>query len=157
MTASLTDFEKQLIHTAFYRHVNMAPKEIEKLVGVVEEAPAPSAPAPVEAVEQPGGAIVPAVAQDEIEPAGLTEEQRIGRRLVRIKRKKKEELTDAEYALMREAVNYIRRHADRPPKHEEKMADWRAGLMMWGYNPDKAEKDAQKPPHDNVGKGPVIL
>ena len=149
MTASLTDFEKQLLYTAFYRHLNLAPREIERRLGLPEETAPSAVPADPTAASAPDPSSQPdppPVADAAPDPPGLTEDQRIGLRLVRIKRKKKEELTDEDYVLMREAVNYIRRHGDHPPKAEDKLDAWRAGLLTWGYDPNKARPSGNPPP-----------
>jgi hypothetical protein len=123
----------------------MAPREIERLVGIVEQPPpaapssSPAAEQPTAATAQPAAAAAPLVAQEPVDPADLPEEQRIGRRLVRIRRKKKEALTDADYLAMRDAVTYIRRHTAHPPKNEEKLEEWRRSLMARGFDPDKAQ------------------
>jgi hypothetical protein len=180
MAETLTDFEKQLIHAAFYKHVNMSPRDMEKVVGIdpaMEElAPAEatgkdaaastgrpanaepdaSVNAPADATGQDAAPATPAApdivapdiaATDPIQDLELlTEDQWIGRHLIRVKRAKKEFLVDADYIQMRNAVNYIRRHADRPPKTEDKMEEWRYGLRARGFDPDKA----QSPPHTDA-------
>jgi hypothetical protein len=148
MIEALTDFEKQLIYAAFYKHVNMSPREMEKVVGA-DPLPDDAAPARHGAPSDPASAdetgtqeiaegLPGAGDADSIgEPEFLTEEQWIGRHLIRIKRAKKEGLVDADYVQMRGAVNYIRRHAARPPKSPDKMEEWRYNLRARGYDPDQ--------------------
>jgi hypothetical protein len=145
MNDAMSEFEKQLIYTAFYREANMAPREIENLVGIVD-APAPPAgptpPADSEAAAEaapaaPVGTVQMPEPPEPIDPPGLTEQEKIGRRLVRAKRKKKDELTEADYRAMRNAVNHIRRHGENPPKNGEELEAWRYNLMVRGFNPGK--------------------
>ena len=59
-----------------------------------------------------------------------------GRRIVAIKRKKKAELTDDDYAHMKKVVGYVRRHlAQHGPAHDKEHSDWRYSLMNWGHDP----------------------
>lgn len=60
-----------------------------------------------------------------------------GRRIVDIKRKKKADLTDADYGNMAKVVGYIRRHKAQRPKGDIADTDWRYSLMNWGYDPLK--------------------
>jgi hypothetical protein len=147
MIDSLSEFEKQLIYSAFYKEVNMAPREIENLVGIVEAPPQPDASAT--AAAPPGSAesdLAAPPAPEAADPPGLTEDERIGRHLVRIKRKKKEELTERDFVQMRGAINHIRRNAGRPPENEEKRELWRHRLMVRGFNPEKAKQPAAAAP-----------
>jgi hypothetical protein len=53
-----------------------------------------------------------------------------GRRIVEIKRKKKADLTDDDYAHMRKAVGYVHRHlAQGGLKEDRKTSPWRYSLM----------------------------
>jgi hypothetical protein len=61
-----------------------------------------------------------------------------GAKIVAIKRKKKAQLTDADYAHMTKVVGYIRRHKAQKPKSDVKDSKWRFSLMNWGYDPLKA-------------------
>jgi hypothetical protein len=142
----MTEFEKSLIHAAFMKHVNLAPREIDKLVGVDPAPPAPPALGPEVAAGSPPAAAAPAPPAPPdgpaiTEPELLTEEQRIGRDLARIRRAKRETLADADYRQMREAVNFIRRLSGKDPKDADARAEWRAGLMARGFDPDRPAKD----------------
>lgn len=57
-----------------------------------------------------------------------------GRRIVRILRTRKAELTDADYAHMRKVVGYVRRHLAQRPANEV-TSRWRYSLMNWGHDP----------------------
>ena len=61
-----------------------------------------------------------------------------GRHIVAIKRKKKADRTDADYAHMKKVVGYVARHAKQRPKGDVKDTDWRYSLMNWGHDPSKA-------------------
>ena len=59
-----------------------------------------------------------------------------GRRVVEIKRKRKADLTEADYADMRKVVGYVHRHlAQGGPKDDVEHSRWRASLMNWGHDP----------------------
>ncbi|MEH3103934.1 MAG: DUF3140 domain-containing protein [Sphingomonas phyllosphaerae] len=61
-----------------------------------------------------------------------------GRRIVAIKRKKKADLTDDDYAHMKKVVGYVHRHlAQGGPAKDKKESDWRYSLMNWGHDPLK--------------------
>jgi hypothetical protein len=58
-----------------------------------------------------------------------------GRRIVEIKRKKKADLTDDDYAHMKKVVGYVARHSAQRPKDGVEHSDWRYSLMNWGHDP----------------------
>ena len=61
-----------------------------------------------------------------------------GRRIVEIKRKKRADLTDADFAHMRKVVGYVHRHlAQGGPKEDMEHSRWRYSLMNWGHDPGK--------------------
>ena len=61
-----------------------------------------------------------------------------GRRIVKILGKKKDQLTDDDYAHMRKVVGYVRRHlAQRPSEEDIEDSRWRYSLMNWGHDPLK--------------------
>jgi hypothetical protein len=57
-----------------------------------------------------------------------------GRRIVTILGKKKDELTDDDYAHMRKVVGYVRRHLAQEPANVA-TSRWRYSLMNWGHDP----------------------
>ncbi len=59
-----------------------------------------------------------------------------GRRIVGIKRKKKAELSDDDYAHMRKVVGYVARHSAQRPENVV-TSRWRYSLMNWGHDPLK--------------------
>jgi uncharacterized protein DUF3140 len=61
-----------------------------------------------------------------------------GRRIVAIKRKKKDELTDDDVAHMRKVIGYAHRHlAQGGPSDDKEHSKWRYSLMNWGHDPLK--------------------
>ncbi|GAC1518533.1 MAG: DUF3140 domain-containing protein [Beijerinckiaceae bacterium] len=60
-----------------------------------------------------------------------------GRRIVAIKRKKRADLTDADYVHMRKVVGYVRRHTAQRPAGDISFTRWRYSLMNWGHDPQK--------------------
>lgn len=59
-----------------------------------------------------------------------------GRHIVRILRKRTDELADDDYAHMRKVVGYIRRHSAQRPANIY-TSRWRYSLMNWGHDPTK--------------------
>lgn len=61
-----------------------------------------------------------------------------GRRIVEIKRTRKADLSDEDYAHMRKVVGYVHRHmAQGGPAADKEGSDWRYSLMNWGHDPMK--------------------
>ena len=59
-----------------------------------------------------------------------------GRAIVGILRKRKTELTDADFSQMKRVVGYIKRHAaQRPSNGDVESSRWRYSLMIWGHDP----------------------
>ena len=59
-----------------------------------------------------------------------------GRRIVVILRKRASELTTDDYAHMRKAIGFVRRHSAQRPDNIY-MSRWRYSLMNWGHDPIK--------------------
>jgi len=59
-----------------------------------------------------------------------------GRRIVAIKRKRRAELTDEDYAHMRKVAGYVARHRAQEPANMV-TSRWRYSLMNWGHDPLK--------------------
>lgn len=75
---------------------------------------------------------------DDGKGAGESVGHESGRRIVAIKRKKKADLTDDDYAHMKKVVGYVHRHlAQGGPAKDKKESDWRYSLMNWGHDPLK--------------------
>lgn len=61
-----------------------------------------------------------------------------GRRIVEIKRTKKDDLTDSQWDHMGKVTGYIKRHlAQGGPDDDVEHSDWRYSLMNWGHDPLK--------------------
>lgn len=61
-----------------------------------------------------------------------------GKRIVAIKRTKKADLSDDDYAHMKKVVGYVHRHlAQGGPAEDKTHSDWRYSLMNWGHDPAK--------------------
>ena len=61
-----------------------------------------------------------------------------GRRIVKLMRKRKVELTGDDYAHMRKVVGYVRRHSAQQPENTV-TSRWRYSLMNWGHDPTKED------------------
>jgi hypothetical protein len=63
-----------------------------------------------------------------------------GRRIVKIKRTNKDDLSDDQWDHMATVVGYIKRHLSQGgPDNNVKDSDWRYSLMNWGHDPLKEE------------------
>lgn len=61
-----------------------------------------------------------------------------GQRIVEIKRTKKADLSDEDYAHMKKVIGYVHRHlAQGGPANDKAQSDWRYSLMNWGHDPLK--------------------
>ena len=60
-----------------------------------------------------------------------------GRRIVAIKRKRKTDLSDDDFAHMRKVVGYVHRHLAQRPSGNVRDTRWRHSLMNWGHDPLK--------------------
>ncbi len=59
-----------------------------------------------------------------------------GRRIVKILRTKKADLTDDDAAHMRKVVGYVARHSEQRPSGDVTDTRWRYSLMNWGHDPN---------------------
>jgi hypothetical protein len=95
--------------------VNMAPKELENWLQTEESR----------AVGQKDG-------------GGESDGHASDRRIVTIKRTRKEDLSEADYEHMREVLGYIHRHLKQGgPTSDTRHSNWRHSLMNWGHDPLK--------------------
>jgi len=60
-----------------------------------------------------------------------------GRRIVEIKRKNVDELTEADHDHMNKVVGYVHRHLAQRPDGDVTGTRWRFSLMNWGHDPTK--------------------
>lgn len=109
-----TDDERTRIRHDFFEYTNMAPRELERWL---ETAASRSVGAKHDGGESTGHAS--------------------GRRIVALKHKTKDELTDDDYRHMAKVVNYIKRHSAQRPSGDIEDTRWRYSLMNWGHDPMK--------------------
>ena len=101
------------IYTNFCDAVNMAPKELEEWLDTEESK---------------------SVGDGD---SGESTGHRSGRRIVKIKRKNKADLTDSDYDHMNKVVGYINRHTAQRPDGDVSETNWAYSLKNWGYDPTK--------------------
>ena len=111
---SMNDDEKRRIADEFDDAVNMTPTEIEDWLDTDESR----------SVGQKNG-------------GGESVGHASGRRIVKILRTKKADLSDADYAHMKKVHGYVARHGKQRPKGDITHTDWRYSLMNWGNDPEK--------------------
>lgn len=110
----MDEAEKKQIHQSFDEVVNMTPAKLEHWLDTPESH----------------GVGMTRAGEDEA--VGHKE----GHRIVAIKRKRKSELTDDDYAHMRKVVGYVHRHmAQGGPAGDKEHSPWRYSLMNWGHDP----------------------
>ena len=114
MALDWTD-EQQDTYDEFNEAVNMAPKEIEEWLETDESQSVGSKP----------------------EGGGESTGHESGGRIVEIKRKKKDDLTEGDLDHMQKVVGYVHRHLAQGPSGSAKETDWRYSLMNWGHDPCK--------------------
>ncbi len=116
----MADDDREQIYKDFNAAVNMSPAEIEKFLDTNESRR-------VGWKGEDG--------QDDGESVGHAS----GRRIVAIKRTKKADLTDEDYAHMKKVVGYVHRHmAQGGPAEDKEHSNWRYSLMNWGHDPLKS-------------------
>ncbi len=98
--------------------VNMAPAELEKFLDTEDS----------KRVGWKGG---------DGKGSGESVGHKSGKRIVEIKRKKKADLTDDDYAHMKKVISYVARHEKQGPDKDAEHSDWRYSLMNWGHDPMK--------------------
>lgn len=101
------------VYSGFYDCVNMEPKELYEWLASEESKSVGDS--------------------DDGESTG----HRSGRRIVKIKNTKKDDLTDSQYEHMQEVVGYVHRHLAQKPSGDIENSDWRYSLMNWGHDPLK--------------------
>ena len=61
----------------------------------------------------------------------------MGRRIVKLLKKKGTDFDDQDYADMRKVVGYVHRHMKQRPAGDITDTRWRRSLMNWGHDPAK--------------------
>ena len=109
----MDDDKKDEVYSDFMDAVNMQPKELEEWLETEESK---------------------SVGDSD---SGESTGHRSGRRIVEIKRTKKDDLTDSQYEHMQKVVGYVNRHKAQGPDGDVEDSDWRYSLMNWGHDPMK--------------------
>ncbi len=109
--------DRQTIWDEWGALVNMAPKELEEWLET-------------DASRRVGD-------RDDGSGSGESTGHRSGRKIVGIKRTKKDDLSDAQWDWMAKTVGYIKRHKAQTPQGDVADSDWRYSLMNWGHDPLK--------------------
>ena len=106
--------DKDEIYDEFYDLVNMTPSEIEDWLDTDKSK---------------------GVGQDSGD--GESKGHKSGKKIIKIKDKKKDDLTDSDYDHMKKVTSYINRHRAQKPDSSLKDSDWRYSLKNWGHDPCK--------------------
>lgn len=114
----MTDDEKDDVWKGFRAAVNMPPARLEKWLETEDS----------KRVGWKG---------DDGDGDGESVGHHSGRRIVAIKRKKKQNLTAADYSYMKKVIGYVARHRAQGPDKDKRHSDWRYSLMNWGHDPLK--------------------
>lgn len=115
----MSDKSKDEIYKEFREAINMSPSEIEKWLDTEES----------KEVGQDSG-------------SGESIGHKSGKKIIKIKRTKKDELTDNQYEHMQKVVSYVKRHKAQKPSGNIQDSNWRYSLKNWGYDPCKDRKCA---------------
>ncbi|MFD1063205.1 DUF3140 domain-containing protein [Winogradskyella litorisediminis] len=110
----MTKEEKQEIYDDFYDNVNMTPSEIEDWLETDKSK---------------------SVGQDSGDGESIG--RKSAKKIIKIKRTKKDELTDSNYEHMQKVNGYVARHKAQKPDGDVKESDWRYSLKNWGHDPIK--------------------
>ena len=105
---------KEQTYDDFKEAVNMAPKELEDWLETDDSKE---------------------VGQDSGDGEAIGHKS--GQKIVTIKRKNKDELSDDDYEHMKKVVGYVHRHKAQKPNSGIEDSDWRYSLMNWGHDPCK--------------------
>lgn len=104
------------LRAEFDRLVNLAPDELAAWL------------------ETPESRKVGTVRRGESESVG----RQSARRILQIRAKRTEDLTESDYAHMRKVIGYHRRHLAQRPWGDVTATRWRWSLMNWGHDPLKS-------------------
>ncbi len=106
--------ERARIRREFFEYTNMAPRELENWL---------QTPVSKSVGAKDGG--------------GESTGHASGRRIVELKHKTKDELSDGDYAHMTKVIHYVKRHSAQRPSGDIEHTRWRYSLMNWGHDPLK--------------------
>ncbi|PPK85766.1 uncharacterized protein DUF3140 [Neolewinella xylanilytica] len=107
----MADKTKEDIYQEFRGAVNMAPKELEEWLDTEESK---------------------SVGDSD---SGESTGHQSGRKIVRIKRKKKDDLSGADYDHMEKVIGYVHRHLAQRPDGDVADTKWTYSLKNWGHDP----------------------
>ena len=110
----MTNEEKDEIYDEFYDKVNMTPSELEDWLDTEKS----------KSVGQNSG-------------DGESIGHKSGKKIIDIKRTKKDNLSSSQYEHMKKVNSYIARHTAQKPDGDVKVSDWRHSLKNWGHDPLK--------------------
>ena len=110
----MSDKSRDEIWDEWKDRVNMAPKELEEWLDTDESK---------------------SVGSDSGD--GESKGHKSGRRIVKIKRTNKDEITDDQWDHMATVVGYINRHCAQVPDGDVSETDWCYSLKNWGHDPTK--------------------
>jgi hypothetical protein len=68
---------------------------------------------------------------------GESKGRKSAKKIIEIRRKKKDDLTDDDYSHMKKVNAYVKRHMAQKPSGDIKDSNWRYSLMNWGHDPLK--------------------
>jgi hypothetical protein len=113
----LSPDDEAAIRKEFNRLVNLAPAELKAWL------------------ETPQSHKVGMVRKGETESVG----RQSAKKILAIKAKRVDDLTDADYRHMKKVIGYCRRHLAQRPWGDVTDTRWRWSLMNWGHDPLKAK------------------
>ena len=102
------------IYQEFKRNVNMSPLEIEKWLDTQASK---------------------SVGQDSGDGESIG--RKSAKKIIDIKRKKKDDLTNSDYEHMQKVNSYVSRHQAQKPSGDIEDTNWRYSLKNWGHDPMK--------------------
>jgi len=105
---------KQEIYEEFYDNVNMTPSEIEEWLETEKSK---------------------SVGQDSGDGESIG--RKSAKKIIKIKRTKKADLTASNYEHMKKVNAYVARHTAQKPEGDVKESNWRYSLKNWGNDPLK--------------------
>lgn len=106
--------EQESTYQAFKDTINMSPSEIEDWLDTEESK---------------------SVGIDSGD--GESKGRKSAKKIIEIRRKKKDDLTDDDYSHMKKVNAYVKRHMAQKPSGDIEDSNWRYSLMNWGHDPLK--------------------
>ncbi|RYD70567.1 MAG: DUF3140 domain-containing protein [Sphingobacteriales bacterium] len=106
--------DQQEIYKEFVELANMSPSEIEKWLQTEDSK---------------------SVGQDSGDGESIGHKS--GEKIIHIKRKKKADLIEDDYANMQKVISYIKRHSAQKPSGDIEETRWHYSLKNWGHDTTK--------------------